>query len=89
MSRPTQIASGHFQRAMQQSYEAAEFKDIARLAGAVNALASGLDNMNTGLRATYMLLEEVKELLKPQQFGRQVRPDSSTAAPGGVSIRDR
>ena len=64
--RPTDKAIKDFGVAANKAYLAASMKDPVQLAWAVNKLADGLIDMATGMRATYILLEEVKGLLLRQ-----------------------
>lgn len=65
--RPTDKAIQDFGVAANKAYLAATMKDPVQLAWAVNKLADGLIDMATGIRATYILLDEVKGLLQRQQ----------------------
>jgi hypothetical protein len=72
--RPTELAESYFRQA-QGSLTRGMLSDkndsttTAELAGLVN-LMEGLVHLSTGLRATYILLEEVKRLLEQQKFAR-------------------
>src|SRR6187402_1231997 len=65
--RPTDKAIKDFGRAANKSYLAATMKDPVQLAMAVNALADGLIDLATGLRATYIANDEVKGLLQQRK----------------------
>jgi hypothetical protein len=71
MSRPTEEANFKFKKAYGFADKAGGFYQVTRvngsdemgnryLASAVRELASGLQHLSDGLRATYILLEEVK-----------------------------
>jgi hypothetical protein len=66
--RPTELAHATFQVAADSARRAMESKDapeyIKNLAHAVANMADGLDSLATGLRATYMSLEQVKAKIK-------------------------
>ena len=76
MSRPTQDAEAFYNTATQYASLAEQAaygttdKTGGLLAMAVNHLAKGLQRTNTGLRATYMLLEEIKNSLQRQGVSR-------------------
>ena len=76
MGKPTEEARIHFGIAKTHSREAhviaAKEKDMfkANSAVALFEIADGLENLTTGIRATYILLEEVKNLLEQQRAGR-------------------
>jgi hypothetical protein len=67
MSRPTELAESYFRQA-QGSLTRGMLSDkidsttTSELAGLVN-IAEGLVHLSTGVRATYILLEEVQRLL--------------------------
>jgi len=75
MARPTESAKAHFATALSAAQNAAQYLnkepgaavDLQRgsydQAVALAHLARGLSDLATGLRATYMLLEEVKAAL--------------------------
>jgi hypothetical protein len=69
MARPTEEAADNYNLASQFASlaEQATFgttnKNANALANAVKHLAKGLQGTNTGLRATYILLEEIKNAL--------------------------
>ena len=67
--RPTDKAIKAFGRAANKSYLAATMKDPVQLAMAANALADGLIDLATGLRATYIAIDEVKGLLQQKKGG--------------------
>ena len=61
--RPTEIAHGLF--TMAQNNNAPVAKNMPQgLQDTLNFMIQGLDAMNTGLRATYIKLEEIERLLK-------------------------
>jgi len=71
MARPTQEASFKFQKAQRFADKAGAFYQVSRkggsdemgnryLSAAVRDLADGLQHLSDGLRATYILLEELK-----------------------------
>jgi hypothetical protein len=71
MSRPTQQANFNFKKAYDFADKAGAFYQVTHasgneemgnrnLASAVRELASGLQHLSDGLRATYLLLEEIK-----------------------------
>jgi len=64
--RPTDQAIEAFGRATNTALLAHTTKDSAKLALAVNALSGGLIHLATGLKATYILLNEVKGQLQRQ-----------------------
>jgi hypothetical protein len=70
MARPTEEAAGFLDLAAQNASLAEQTAygttnhTGGMLARAVYNLAKGLQHTNTGLRATYMLLEEIKTLLQ-------------------------
>jgi len=75
MSKPTNEAQARFSTASQNAEKAANFmrtQEIltkidrsgdVQLANAVASMASGLSHLSTGLRATYLLLEEINRKL--------------------------
>src|SRR6187551_440855 len=85
--RPTDKAIKDFGRAANKSYLAATMKDPVQLAHAVNALADGLIDLATGLRATYIAIDEVKGLLqqKKGQTGGIAAGVAAGAAAAGVA----
>jgi hypothetical protein len=62
--RPTERAADYFSTAINKGYLAGTGKSVEHLGWAVNNMAAGLYQMNRGLRATYILLEEVNQRLK-------------------------
>jgi hypothetical protein len=64
--RPTDTAKNFFADAVMAASSYKNTKDNADLAQAVQRIAQGLYFESVGLRATYLLLEEVKGLLKHQ-----------------------
>jgi hypothetical protein len=67
MSRPTEAAEDAFQFAMhelQQVKTTADDQVDLHLRSALSNMAFGLKNLSVGLRATYMLLEEVQKDLR-------------------------
>jgi hypothetical protein len=71
MARPTEQASYFFKKAYNFADQAGAYYQVTRqggsdemgnryLSAAVRELANGLEHLSDGLRATYMLLEEVK-----------------------------
>ena len=73
--RPTEMAEFMFRISGDSAQRVLNNPDqndkINDLAAAVRDLAGGLQNMNTGLRATYILLEQVKQ---QQERARTARP---------------
>jgi hypothetical protein len=72
MARPTQQANFNFKKAYDFADKAGAFYQITHasgneemgnrfLASAIRELASGLQHLSDGLRATYILLDEVKD----------------------------
>lgn len=60
--RPTEMAALNFRNAGRKALlGASTLEDIAM---AVGYLAQGLEDMNTGLRATYMKLEALESLIR-------------------------
>ena len=86
MSRPTAIAEDAFQFAM---HELAQVKTNTNdemnlhVRAALSNMAYGLKNLSVGLRATYMLLEEVQKDLRPIQ-----QPDAPTLRCNGRAARE-
>ena len=74
MARPTEQAAVCYDLAAQNASlaEQAAYGTTnhtgAMLARAVNELAKGLKHTNAGLRATYMLLEQIKDALRHQRL---------------------
>jgi hypothetical protein len=77
--KPTEEAIVHFgiakthtqlahQYALKDKGDSAMFN--ANLVVSLYEIADGLANLATGLRATYILLDEVKRLLEQQRVGR-------------------
>ena len=72
MARPTDSAKSSFQIAFMSAdqathdYFAAQNAGDVELAKAVRHLADGLNHLSVGLRATYMLLEDIKRSLPPK-----------------------
>ena len=72
MARPTEEAAGFYDLAAQNASLAEQAgygttnQTGVLLAIAVRHLAKGLQRTNTGLRATYMLLEQIKDELHRQ-----------------------
>jgi len=69
--RPTEEAIDFFGKATSSAFSAMSFADktdrAAHFEGkALNEIANGLEALSRGLRATYMLLEEVKKVLERQ-----------------------
>lgn len=64
--RPTDISTVLFKTASDSAHRAMERNDTPEymkdLSHAISNMAAGLENLSTGLRATYILLEEVKNL---------------------------
>jgi hypothetical protein len=71
MARPTELAESYFRQAqgsftrgvLKGSAQSGDSVELQLAAGLVNAM-EGLVHLSTGLRATYILLEEVKGLLQ-------------------------
>src|SRR5689334_123711 len=76
--RPTELSKMLFQTASNSArtamQSAAAPEHIKNLAHAVATTAEGLESLSTGLRATYMLLEQVKTLLERQNGPRLGKP---------------
>lgn len=92
--RPTELATLLFQTASNSAHSAVLDKAapnyMKNIAHAVQLNADGLQSMATGLRATYILLEEVKGLLQRQNAQQSGRPSSPAhAPPGSVSLQTR
>jgi hypothetical protein len=71
--RPTEKASYEFEVAKNTARNfniANKHHELNMLCMAVGNMAEGLKHMNTGLRATYILLEEVKTLLTQKNTSR-------------------
>ena len=72
MAKPTEEAAGFYDLAAQCASLAEQVtygttnQTGAWLAKSLNQLAKGLQRTNTGLRATYILLEEIKNSLSRQ-----------------------
>ncbi len=67
MTKPTDSAKELFMNAgLKMAFRKGSVKDpdMAELMEAVRMIAVGLHDMSVGLRATYMLLEEVKGRIK-------------------------
>lgn len=70
MARPTENATFKFNKAYSFADKAGAYYQVTRggdeekgnqyLASAIRELASGLEHLSTALRATYILLEEIK-----------------------------
>jgi uncharacterized coiled-coil protein SlyX len=60
--RPTEAAKVNFDMAIM--FSQGQAKTIMDINMVLNQLAQGLSSMNTGLRATYMKLEEIERQLK-------------------------
>jgi hypothetical protein len=70
MSRPTEQAIDYFKHAQSWAFnEVMKFDDNAGLAKAITDIAYGLEHLTTGLRATYMKLEELERRLPPRRPG--------------------
>ncbi|HQU92640.1 MAG TPA: hypothetical protein PLK77_10110 [Pyrinomonadaceae bacterium] len=74
--RPTEKATGNFGRVKTHSRmahsESTNLKDPeqmyrSNMAVVLYELGDGLENLTTGIRATYILLEEVKRLLEQRR----------------------
>ena len=61
--RPTETAKLLFSQAFMFSTGTPSIETVTMV---LNQLAQGLDAMNTGLRATYMKLEEIERQIKAQ-----------------------
>jgi hypothetical protein len=76
MDRPTAVAEDAFQFAMnelqQVKYNTSDEMNL-HVRAALSNMAYGLKNLSIGLRATYMLLEEVQKDLR-QMSGPTRRP---------------
>jgi hypothetical protein len=73
-SRPTERANNEFAKAAVKAYHAHTITSskeqvvaINQLSGSTMHMAKGLDELATGLRATYILLEDVRNQLRQQQ----------------------
>lgn len=67
MNRPTEIAEDAFQFAMQQLQQVKTNESDEmnlHIRSALSNMAYGLKNLSVGVRATYMLLEEVQKDLR-------------------------
>jgi hypothetical protein len=60
--RPTQVADFLFRNA--QDFSATGPDDVAKVNAVLHQMVQGLAAMNTGLRATYMKLEEIEREIK-------------------------
>ena len=70
MSRPTEQAIDYFKHAQRWSMdEVLKFGDNAGIAQAIANLAYGLEHLTTGLRATYIKLEEIERRLAQRMQG--------------------
>jgi hypothetical protein len=67
--RPTDSARYFFNKTLTYTWRFKQNKDPADLANALGEIAQGLDNLAVAVRATYILLEEVKRK-QGQQAGR-------------------
>lgn len=72
--KPTEMAdmmfknSGNFaQRALENTNQQDKINDVA---AAIRDLAAGMESVSTGLRATYMLLEQMKQQQERARMGR-------------------
>ena len=73
MAKPTELAESYFRQAqgsftrgvLKGSEQSKDSVDLQVAAGLVNAM-EGLVHLSTGVRATYILLEEVKGLRRHQ-----------------------
>ena len=63
--RPTEIAKFMFN--MAQDTTASGPDDFSKVVNVLNQMVQGLNAMNTGLRATYMKLEEIERQIKRPQ----------------------
>jgi len=73
--KPTEMAQFCFNMASDYASRATDpAKHFSDLTFAVKKTAEGLSAMSIGLRATYMLLEEVKEMLQRQNASPSRRP---------------
>lgn len=73
--RPTEEAATFFGQATSSAFSAGSFADKNDRAAqfeakALNQIANGLEALSRGIRATYILLEEVKRLLERQNIQR-------------------
>jgi hypothetical protein len=73
--RPTEEAGVFFGQATSSAFSAGAFADkndraMQYEAKALNQIANGLEALSRGMRATYILLEEVKKLLERQNNQR-------------------
>jgi hypothetical protein len=68
VKKPTLIAEGHFQQAAQMAQVGITKEGLPphTLAYVLTDIASGLFHLATGVRATYLLLEEVQGMLRRQ-----------------------
>lgn len=64
--RPTDTARFFFNKTLNYTWRFKTSKDPVDLANALGEIAQGLDNLAVGVRATYMLVDEVKTLLQKQ-----------------------
>lgn len=76
MSRPTETAQSYFAMAQSRFHSAMEKAAVHgdtieyNLAMGHLDMCTGLTHLNTGLRATYQVLDEVRTLLQRSQLGR-------------------
>jgi hypothetical protein len=66
--RPSELAHMHFDSAHSSNGPTSQNMPDG-LQNPLNFMIQGLDAMNTGLRATYMKLEQIEALLKAQGVG--------------------
>ena len=83
--KPTDTAKIFFSEAIMAASSFTNTKNNFDLGQAVQKMSQGLYFQSIGLRATYILLEEVKQLLQRQS----AQPGRTGPPPGGVSLSDR
>lgn len=74
--KPTEMAKIFFSTAANTDFPGIMGNGISPkdLANVLHKIAAGLEEMATGLRATYILLAEVKELIRRQNIPPSGRP---------------
>ena len=73
--KPTEMAKMFFSTAANTAFPGVMGNGIGpkELANVLHKMAAGLEEMATGLRATYILLAEVKELIRRQNAASSSR----------------
>ena len=72
--KPTEIAEAYFTAVSQQMAIARNKPELSHVVYGLHKTAEGLQAMAVGLRATYLLLKEVKEMLRRQSAQNSARP---------------